>query len=64
MQHTGFVYVYSLLYKITNAGQDILLGQYIFIAFYMINLTIVFAIYKQTKLVHVFLELEHVCERV
>ena len=45
----GFVYLYSLLYAVTNLGKNIRLGQYIFIAIYMVFILVVFAIYKKTK---------------
>lgn len=38
----GFVYAYSALYKLTDRGANIQLGQYIFGFLYLINLFIVF----------------------
>lgn len=45
----GFVYIYTLLYAITNKGVNIFLGQLIFIGFYMIFISVVFFVYKKTK---------------
>ena len=45
----GFVYIYSLLYKLTMFGKNIKLGQHVFIGIYMLFMLIIFAIYKQTK---------------
>ncbi|XP_012563282.2 dol-P-Man:Man(5)GlcNAc(2)-PP-Dol alpha-1,3-mannosyltransferase [Hydra vulgaris] len=45
----GFVYVYSFLYFLTSQGQNIRLAQYIFTAFYLLTLVLVFYIYQKTK---------------
>ncbi|XP_019739271.1 dol-P-Man:Man(5)GlcNAc(2)-PP-Dol alpha-1,3-mannosyltransferase [Hippocampus comes] len=45
----GFVYIFTALYYITNSGVNIRLGQYIFAAFYLITLLLVFRIYCRTK---------------
>jgi len=45
----GFVYIYSLFYAVTNKGVNILLGQLIFVAIYMLFISTVFFIYKKTK---------------
>eukprot|EP01112_Ceratiomyxa_fruticulosa_P001998 TRINITY_DN12141_c0_g1_i1.p1 TRINITY_DN12141_c0_g1~~TRINITY_DN12141_c0_g1_i1.p1 ORF type:complete len:407 (-),score=57.06 TRINITY_DN12141_c0_g1_i1:57-1229(-) len=45
----GFVYIYSLLYRITNGGLDIRLAQYIFAFVYSLFSLVVFAIYYQSK---------------
>lgn len=45
----GFVYIFTALYYITNHGTNIRLGQYIFAAFYLITLLLVFRIYNRTK---------------
>ncbi|XP_055350514.1 lethal(2)neighbour of Tid protein-like [Paramacrobiotus metropolitanus] len=44
----GFVYVYSLLYKITDKGKDIRLAQYIFAALYVGTLALIFRLYART----------------
>lgn len=41
------VYIYTLLYHVTDEGRDILLGQIIFAALYLITLVIVIACYRQ-----------------
>lgn len=48
----GFVYFFMGLYHVTNKGNNIRLAQYIFAAFYMINLALVFNIYRKTKKVN------------
>ncbi|XP_022907102.2 lethal(2)neighbour of tid protein [Onthophagus taurus] len=45
----GFVYVYSLLYYITNQGENIRLAQYIFLSLYILQSYITFEIYKKTQ---------------
>ncbi|ORY85738.1 glycosyltransferase [Protomyces lactucae-debilis] len=41
----GHVYLYSLLYKLTSKGSDLLAGQIIFAGLYLMNLVIVMATY-------------------
>ncbi|KAJ5098465.1 hypothetical protein N7532_005466 [Penicillium argentinense] len=43
----GHVYVYTLLYHLTDQGRDILLGQIIFAGIYLATLAIVVACYRQ-----------------
>jgi alpha-1,3-mannosyltransferase len=43
----GHVYIYALLYYLTDQGRDILLGQIIFAAIYLATLIIVIACYRQ-----------------
>ena len=45
----GFVYVYSMLYHITDRGSNVLLAQYIFIAIYVVNLLVVLLLYRKGK---------------
>ncbi|XP_017554666.2 dol-P-Man:Man(5)GlcNAc(2)-PP-Dol alpha-1,3-mannosyltransferase isoform X2 [Pygocentrus nattereri] len=45
----GFVYIFTALYYITDHGLNIRLGQYVFAAFYLITLLLVFRIYHRTK---------------
>lgn len=45
----GFVYIYSFLYAVTSRGSNIRLAQYIFIGIYLVFMSTVFAIYKNTK---------------
>lgn len=45
----GFVYIFTALYHITDRGANIRLGQYLFAAFYLITLLLVFRIYHRTK---------------
>ncbi|XP_054275904.1 lethal(2)neighbour of Tid protein-like [Macrosteles quadrilineatus] len=45
----GFVYFFGLLYFLTEHGTNIRLAQYIFAAFYLILLALVFRIYYKTK---------------
>ncbi|ETI21059.1 hypothetical protein G647_07402 [Cladophialophora carrionii CBS 160.54] len=41
------VYIYSILYTLTNAGTDILRAQIIFAALYLVTLALVFACYRR-----------------
>ncbi|XP_058274628.1 dol-P-Man:Man(5)GlcNAc(2)-PP-Dol alpha-1,3-mannosyltransferase [Hemibagrus wyckioides] len=45
----GFVYIFSVLYYITDQGLNIRLAQYLFASFYLITLFLVFRIYHRTK---------------
>jgi len=45
----GFVYIFSLLYKITNNGENIRLAQYIFMGLYIATLVIILNIYKKSR---------------
>ncbi|XP_049801937.1 lethal(2)neighbour of tid protein [Schistocerca nitens] len=45
----GFVYIFMLLYYITEHGQNIRLAQYIFALFYIILLCLVFRIYYKSQ---------------
>ncbi|KAI4810230.1 hypothetical protein KUCAC02_019071 [Chaenocephalus aceratus] len=45
----GFVYIFTVLYYITSHGVNIRLAQYLFAAFYLITLLLVFRIYHRTK---------------
>lgn len=45
----GFVYIFSLLYKITNNGENIRLAQYIFMGLYIVTLIVILNIYKKSK---------------
>ncbi|KAJ3163491.1 dolichyl-P-Man:Man(5)GlcNAc(2)-PP-dolichol alpha-1,3-mannosyltransferase [Geranomyces michiganensis] len=47
----GFVYVYSALWYITNAGKDIRLAQYLFAGLYIVTLIVVMAVYRRSALV-------------
>ncbi|KAJ6113145.1 Glycosyltransferase ALG3 [Penicillium capsulatum] len=42
------VYIYTLLYHLTEEGRDILLGQILFAALYLATLIVVIACYRQT----------------
>ena len=42
----GFVYVFALLYYLTNQGTNILLAQWIYATLYILNLSIVLLIYR------------------
>jgi len=42
----GFVWIYMFLYYLTDQGKNIFLGQCIFIGIYMINLVVVFMLYR------------------
>ncbi|KAL1934150.1 hypothetical protein VTP01DRAFT_6332 [Rhizomucor pusillus] len=46
----GFVYLYSLLYFLTDDGQNVRLAQYIFGILYVVTHLVVFAIYRKSKL--------------
>ncbi|XP_049887414.1 lethal(2)neighbour of tid protein 2 [Pectinophora gossypiella] len=45
----GFVYIYSLLYYLTNHGENIRLAQYIFIGIYLVELFCILRIYVKTR---------------
>uniref|UniRef100_A0AAY5EUY3 Dol-P-Man:Man(5)GlcNAc(2)-PP-Dol alpha-1,3-mannosyltransferase n=1 Tax=Electrophorus electricus TaxID=8005 RepID=A0AAY5EUY3_ELEEL len=45
----GFVYIFTVLYYITDHGLNIRLGQYVFAGFYLITLLLVFRIYHRTQ---------------
>ncbi|KAL0274816.1 UNVERIFIED_CONTAM: hypothetical protein PYX00_002851 [Menopon gallinae] len=45
----GFVWIFSGLYYITNKGQSILTGQYVFAVFYLLNLLLVSRLYLKAK---------------
>lgn len=45
----GFVYLFGILYYITDFGTNIRFAQYIFAGFYMLLLALVFRIYLKTK---------------
>ena len=45
----GFLYVYSMLYHITDGGNNVLLAQYIFIAIYIVNQLVVLLLYRGGK---------------
>ncbi|KAI7828024.1 ALG3 protein-domain-containing protein [Gamsiella multidivaricata] len=45
----GFVYIFSILYHLTDFGKNILKGQWIFMGIYLLTLLIVFAIYAKDK---------------
>ncbi|BFZ23234.1 hypothetical protein BsWGS_26273 [Bradybaena similaris] len=45
----GFVYVFMALYYLTNLGSNIRLAQYIYAGLYLLNLLVVFDIYRQIK---------------
>ena len=46
------VYIYSALYRITDKGKDIFMGQIIFGGLYMSILSIVMACYRQAEVCH------------
>ncbi|XP_067898507.1 dol-P-Man:Man(5)GlcNAc(2)-PP-Dol alpha-1,3-mannosyltransferase [Heterodontus francisci] len=50
----GFVYIFMMLYYISDHGVNIHLGQYMFAIFYLITLLLVFRIYNHTKKVPPF----------
>lgn len=45
----GFVYIYSILYFLTSAGQNIRLAQYIFIGIYLLQLYLVLRLYSKSR---------------
>ncbi|KAG0748288.1 hypothetical protein G6F57_002591 [Rhizopus arrhizus] len=45
----GFVYIYSILYHLTNKGTQVRSAQYVFEALYLINQAIVMSIYNRSK---------------
>ncbi|XP_057671046.1 lethal(2)neighbour of tid protein [Diorhabda carinulata] len=44
----GFVYIYTILYYLTSKGTNILLAQYIFLGFYLIQTYLVQRIFRKT----------------
>ena len=45
----GFVYVFTILYHLTDNGTDVEKAQYIFMAIYIATLTLVFRIYQKSQ---------------
>lgn len=45
----GFVYIFSILYYMTNYGRNIRLAQYIFGGIYVLTLALVFRLYSKSK---------------
>ncbi|KAI3383643.1 hypothetical protein SNEBB_009232 [Seison nebaliae] len=45
----GFVYIYMILYWLTDKGKDIRCAQYIFLLMYIVFLTIIIRIYSKSK---------------
>jgi len=45
----GFVYIYWILYQITDGGRNILFAQYIFLALYLATFILVLIIYSHSK---------------
>lgn len=45
----GFVYIFSLLYFITDEGKNILLAQYIFLFLYLLSLLAIMKIYQTSR---------------
>lgn len=43
------VWIYNLLYHITDRGKDILLAQKLFAGLYLLNLAVVMACYRKAK---------------
>ena len=50
----GFVWIYSVLYKLTNQGADVKKAQYIFAVLYVLTVALVFRLLIRTKKVPVF----------
>jgi alpha-1,3-mannosyltransferase len=46
----GFVYVFLALYYVTELGTNISLAQHIFVGIYVVNLLLVFNIYRKTNM--------------
>ena len=51
----GFVWIYSILYKLTDNGQDIRVAQYIFAVFYLTTIMLVFRLTIRTKRVPAYM---------
>ena len=51
----GFVWIFSVLYKLTDNGQDIRKAQYIFAMFYMMTITLVFRLVIRSKKVPAYM---------
>ena len=50
----GFVYIYSILYYVTQFGKNILLAQYIFLGIYLAFIAVLLSIYHQAKVVSIW----------
>ncbi len=48
------MYIFALLYYLTNQGTNIQLAQWIFAALYLLNLSVVLLIYRRVVKVHIF----------
>ncbi|CEG79897.1 hypothetical protein RMATCC62417_14308 [Rhizopus microsporus] len=59
----GFVYIYSLLYYLTNRGTNVRTAQYMFEALYLINQSIVMGIYSRSKKVPPYVILLLACSK-
>ncbi len=47
----GFVYLFSVLYYLTDLGNNILLGQYLFLGLYVAFIAVLFVIHHKAKVV-------------
>lgn len=45
----GHVYIYSLLYELTEQGTNILRAQWMFVGLYLATLTVVLLCYREAK---------------
>ncbi len=45
----AFLYIYSIIYRLTNEGTDIRRAQYIFMAVYLSVLSLVMACYRRCR---------------
>ncbi|KAG1143379.1 hypothetical protein G6F37_008016 [Rhizopus arrhizus] len=59
----GFVYIYSILYHLTNKGTQVRSAQYVFEALYLINQAIVMSIYNRSKKVPPYVILLLACSK-
>ncbi|KAJ2376282.1 dolichyl-P-Man:Man(5)GlcNAc(2)-PP-dolichol alpha-1,3-mannosyltransferase [Coemansia sp. RSA 2607] len=60
----GFVWIYQVLYYITDSGTDLRRAQYVFMGLYLATLAIVFGIYRRAHLPPIMLPLLVLSKRV
>ena len=56
----GFVYIFTILYLLTNGGSAIRLAQYIFALLYLANVVLVFTIYRSVRKVCITVSIHYI----
>ena len=49
------MYIFTVLYHLTDQGKDVRLAQYMFAVIYLVSLIVIFDIYRRAKKVHIFI---------